>query len=316
MGNKNSKNNLGNNNLKVNINNLNEKSIEGWNLIDNSNKNQNQKIIENKGKKSISFFYNNTKQVIKYYGKFDPISTKKILKERFFIEESIDQIFFQDEEEDIIILNSNIPDNLSVQLFIQRDLIPKNPSKVLKIATNSKDNNNILKFHWVLENEERHLKFKDAIINKYTYKNTKIDEMHPSARSSVTFTTGVHFCVIRVGTFDSYECLRVVDDYSPDIYDEWSYNHNTLIGFSSNVEVPHKFGSTADVGIFIDMERKKCAFYNYEKKKIINCNNMVGKIKSDGVKIVAWLKRGFFGEKAGMTILNEGCIPIPDWVKI
>ena len=64
------------------------------------------------------------------------------------------------------------------------------------------------------------------------------------------------------------------------------------------------------------MERKKCAFYNYDKKKIIKHYNMVGKIKSDGVKIVAWLKRGFFGEKAGMTILNEGCIPIPDWVKI
>ena len=43
---------------------------------------------------------------------------------------------------------------------------------------------------------------------------------------------------------------------------------------------------------------------------------MKGKIKSDGVKIIAWLKRGTIKKERGMTILNEGCIPIPDWVKI
>ena len=42
---------------------------------------------------------------------------------------------------------------------------------------------------------------------------------------------------------------------------------------------------------------------------------MIGKIKSDAVKIIAWLKRGHYYEKEGMTILNEGCIPIPNWVK-
>ena len=42
---------------------------------------------------------------------------------------------------------------------------------------------------------------------------------------------------------------------------------------------------------------------------------MIGKIKSNAVKIIAWLKRGRYGEREGMTILNEGCIPIPNWVK-
>ena len=72
------------------------------------------------------------------------------------------------------------------------------------------------------------------------------------------------------------------------------------------------------------MEKKICAFYNYEKKEIINrgCNlsppeyiPIIGKIKSDGVKLYAWLKKSHCGEKEGMTILNEGCIPIPNWVK-
>ena len=41
-----------------------------------------------------------------------------------------------------------------------------------------------------------------------------------------------------------------------------------------------------------------------------------GKIKSDSVKIFGWIKGGDGNKKKGMTILNEGCIPIPDWVKL
>jgi hypothetical protein len=66
-----------------------------------------------------------------------------------------------------------------------------------------------------------------------------------------------------------------------------------------------------DIAIYIDMEKKKCKFYDYEKKKIL----LSGKINSDSVKLYAWLKRGCTDLTEGMTILNEGCIPIPDWVK-
>ena len=320
-------NNLKNKSTKETININNEKISQNKSQMNNQNQSQNKKnynLKENNEKKSIFFYHNNTKQTIKYYGKFNPISTKKILKDRFFIEEEIDQIFFQDKDGDILILNSNIPNNITVYLYIQKDLIPKNPSKTLKISNNIKLEKPLLKFHWILENEDKNRKYEDAIVNKYIYKNTKYDECHPSARSSVTFTTGVHFFVIRVGTFDSYECLRVVDDDSPDINDEWNYNHNTLIGFSCNLDIPHKYGDSVDIGILIDMEKKICAFYNYEKKEIINRGYsyypkeyipMIGKIKSDAVKIIAWLKRGHYYEKEGMTILNEGCIPIPNWVK-
>jgi hypothetical protein len=66
-----------------------------------------------------------------------------------------------------------------------------------------------------------------------------------------------------------------------------------------------------DIAIYIDMEKKKCRFYDYEKKKIL----LNGKINNDSVKLYAWLKRGNIREEKGMTILNKGCIPIPDWVK-
>ena len=129
--------------------------------------------------------------------------------------------------------------------------------------------------------------------------------------------------MIRVSTFTDYECLRVVDDDSPDINDVWDYDHKTLIGFSYQIYKLDKYGDSIDIGVLIDMENKKCAFYDYEKKDIINIgynpytkyNQMIGDIKSDRVKIIAWLKLDHYGEKQGLTILNEGCIPIPEWVK-
>ena len=34
-------------------------------------------------------------------------------------------------------------------------------------------------------------------------------------------------------------------------------------------------------------------------------------------KVVAWIKRDIQNKgKIGITILNEGCIPIPDWAKL
>ena len=75
------------------------------------------------------------------------------------------------------------------------------------------------------------------------------------------------------------------------------------------MERVHGLGINDDIAIYIDMDMKKCRFYNYDKKTII----LSGKINSDSVKLYAWKKSGGCG-KGGMTILNEGCIPIPDWV--
>ena len=41
-----------------------------------------------------------------------------------------------------------------------------------------------------------------------------------------------------------------------------------------------------------------------------------GKILSEKVKLVAWIKNDAVSENKGMTILNEGCIPLPDWLNI
>ena len=183
----------------------------------------------------------------------------------------------------------------------------------------------LMKFHWVLENEDENSRFKGCIVDKYIYKNINDSESHPQARCSITFKTGVYFFVIRVGSFGIYECLRVVEDDSPCIKKDWNYKHNTRIGFNFNFgSYPHSYGNSLDIGILIDMERKICSFYDYEKKKMITVGHnycppeiipLSGKIRNDGVKLVAWLKRGIISAERGITINNEGCIPIPDWVK-
>ena len=272
----------------------------------NNKKNKNNSIQNIQSiKKTIIFNYKGNQKVISFYNKFCEVSIKNILKKYFSIEESIDQIFFQDNDDDILILNSNIPNNISVNLFVRKDFIPKNPTKILNISNNIKNEQSLLKFHWVLENEEKNEKFKGCIKNKYIYVNISGD-IHPSVNSSISFTKGMHFFIIRVGTFQCYERLAIIND------DIKKYKYKTFIGFHYMhcLEGLYKYGNAADIAIFIDMDRKKCKFYDYEKKKILT----QGKIESDSVILNGWLKCGIRSEERGMTILNEGCIPIPNWV--
>jgi len=67
--------------------------------------------------------------------------------------------------------------------------------------------NNFSSIMKVIQNE-----IKDIIIDKYIYRNTKYAVVHPAVKSSVTFTTGIQFFVLRISTFTDYESLRIVDD--------------------------------------------------------------------------------------------------------
>ena len=273
-------NNINNDNLnnKVKSNKLKKSNSKKENIsLNNSQKKESK---NNNKLKSIKFFYNNKYKTIKYYDKFDQESAKKVLKSFFSIEESIEQIFFQDEEEDILILNSDIPDNILVNLFIRRDVFPKNPSNTLKITSEIPKEKSLLKFHWVLDSEEGNLKFKNSIVDKYIYRNTKYDVVHPAVKSSVTFTTGIHFFVLRISTFTAYESLRIVDD-TPTAYN-WGIEYKTSIGFLCEIHIDNlKYGQPFDMGILIDMDKKKCAFFDYDKKEIF-CEGgripMMGKI--------------------------------------
>ena len=70
-------------------------------------------------KNEINVYYKGVKQKIKYYGKFNDISIKKTIKQIFKINESIEQIYFQDEDGDILALNEDTPSGISVYLLNQ-----------------------------------------------------------------------------------------------------------------------------------------------------------------------------------------------------
>ena len=109
MGTKSSKSKQGKKEIKNNSKNKSSNIYKKKSSLETKNKKSEK---EKEKEKSIFIHYNGHIQPLKYHGKFDLVTTKKELKLKYFIEEPIEQIFFQDNEEDILILNQNIPDNI------------------------------------------------------------------------------------------------------------------------------------------------------------------------------------------------------------
>ena len=270
-------------------------------------------------KNEVNIYYKGIKQKIKYYGNFNEKSIKSTVKQVFKINEPLEQIYFQDEDGDILALDEQTPSGISIYIYVEPDAIPKNPSKELKISEKSE---NLLKFHWLIENgiEQYGLQNLNVIKDKYTYKTVNGNDIHPGVRSSCSFEKGKYFFVLRKSRLGAYTALAITKD---DINS--SYSRKNSIGiFDGYPEESYSTFFAKNLGIYIDMENKKCIFYDYDKKTKIkiqyyNSDKVIegyeAPIFSQKVKLVAWLKRsGCFGAEEGITILNKGCIPIPNWI--
>ena len=268
-------------------------------------------------KNEINVYYKGIKQRMKYFGNFNEKSIKSTVKQVFKINEPLEQIFFQDEDGDILALDEQTPSGISIYIYVEPDAIPKNPSNELKIAETSE---NLLKFHWVIENDielngDKNL---NVIQDKYTYKTVNDDDIHPGVRSSCSFEKGKYFFVLRKSRLGAYTALAITKD---EINSKYSRENSIGIfnGYPEDYELFAK-----NLGIYIDMENKRCIFYDYDKKTKIkiqyyNSNKQIvgyeAPIFSQKVKLVAWLKRNAVdGAEEGITILNKGCIPIPNWI--
>ena len=270
-------------------------------------------------KNHINIYYKGIKQTIKYYGNFNGKIIKSTVKQIFKINEPLEQIFFQDEDGDILALDEQTPSGISVYIFVEPDAIPKNPSTELDVP---KTTDNLLKFHWIVENdiEQCGNKNLNVIKDKYTYITVNDIDIHPGVRSSCSFEKGKHFFVLRKSQLNCYTMLGITkDDNSP-------YSRKNSIGiFDGGPDERISSYFATNLGIYIDMDNKKCIFYDYDKKEkykiIYYISNFESKeafeapILCQKVKLVAWLKRDACSGRNGITILNEGCIPIPDWVK-
>ena len=267
----------------------------------------------------INVYYKGIKQRIKYFGNFNEKSIKSTVKQVFKINEPLEQIFFQDEDGDILALDEQTPSGISIYIYVEPDAIPKNPSNELKIAETSE---NLLKFHWVIEDdiEQPGDKNLNVIQDKYTYRTVNDDDIHPGVRSSCSFEKGKYFFVLRKSRLGAYTALAITKD---EINSKYS-RENSIGIFDGHPEEYELFAK--NLGIYIDMENKKCIFYDYDKKTKIkiqyyNSNKQIvgyeAPIFSQKVKLVAWLKRNVVdGAEEGITILNKGCIPIPNWITL
>ena len=273
-------------------------------------------------KKEINVYYKGNKQTLKYYGSLEEDQIKKTLKQIFKIEEPIEQIYFKDEDDDILILNSQIPSGISIHLFVEPDSIPKNPSKALNVE--NKDG--LIKFHWIPEiSKSLDVNNKlNGIINKYLYTTVNDNEVHPHVRSSCTFEKGIHFFVLRKPILSYYSLLLICDENTNFVNYCFNNDQKAIGIFNGKPEENNYDLYTINLGILVDMEHKKCVFYNYDKKtkrKIIYIKNgkeeegFEAPIDFQKAKLLAWLKRDACNPgKKGITILNEGCIPVPSWV--
>ena len=97
-------------------------------------------------KNEINVYYKGVKQKIKYFGKFDESSIKSTIIQIFKIEKSLKQIYFYDENRDILCFNDQTPSGISIYIYLEPDSVPKNPSTALQV--NQKDTK-LIKFHWL-----------------------------------------------------------------------------------------------------------------------------------------------------------------------
>ena len=255
-------------------------------------------------KNEINVYYKGVKQVIKYFGKFNEIGIRKTIKQVFKIKESIEQIYFTDEDGDILSLNEDTPSGISVYIFVEPDAVPKNPSNEIKVP---KTEEKLIKFHWIPQytSDSCVNNGLTVIKNKYLYININDSDIHPGARSSCTFESGKHFLVLRKPRLDAYTMLVVADENKTSVY-----SSDSCIGYINGDNDEYDL-FCQNLGIFIDMDNKKCIFVDYDRKT----KKLEGTITFPKAKIFVWIKRGSCNEGEGISILNEGCIPIPDWVK-
>lgn len=130
------------------------------------------------------------------------------MKRIFHIKEDISNFFLQDSEGRIVILPKILPEELSVFLYVRPNETSDNQNK---INNNNQINNNDSSDH--ADNSDKWI-FKctkgteEQLINGVRYCHPskplpKSLEIHPCVKSSIEFSKGKHFCVIKL---DSHGC--------------------------------------------------------------------------------------------------------------
>lgn len=141
--------------------------------------------------KVLKIYYKGTCQELSVFDETPCEDVFGILKRVFRIQESIDQFFFQDSEGRIVVLPKKIPNELSLFLYVRQENSESNMQTTEKPT---------LKWRFICtQGTENQLV--DGI--RYSPINSPNEKYHPSIISSVSFSQGKHFTVIKL---DSHGC--------------------------------------------------------------------------------------------------------------
>jgi hypothetical protein len=248
-------------------------------------------------KKLVRAFYRGAEQRLKV---FDGTTENQILesiKKVFHIKSETERIFLQDEDGDILVFPSTIPNGLCVHIHVEPEFEPKETEQM-----HSPPNQDLLPgFKWnepFLKSNERSAVSSDG----YTLGNNECAST--SAVSTTEYKSGRLFFKMNVNV-GHYQYIGVVkSDYDgKEIIYESCYNASVV---ASHYFLKDLIGRTISFAVYVDFDQRFIEFFYLSDDKVRKRSKQP--IPSGPLKIYAYAK--YFG----FRLLEGGSSPIPPYI--
>lgn len=258
--------------------------------------------------KVLKVYYKGTCQEMSVSNGTSEEAIFKTMKRIFRIKEEIDQFFFQDSEGRILILPQDIPTELSLFLYVRDDF---NKDDTIPQPSSS------LKWKFICSKGiESQLK---NDIHLYPF-NSPDKNTYPSVISSINFSQGKHFTIIKV---DSHGCgcLGIgIPGFPPEYYN-YGYlrKNNTQEAEFVFIREYDTNQLTKMTGIAIDCDSKICYFVDVDPNSFQPLN-IIEKVTDipNSILIFASIKSWyciFSGPYTGITLVKDS-LTFPDLSKL
>jgi len=247
--------------------------------------------------KSLNVYYQSIKQVFKVYDHTSESKIKETIKNSFNIDTNASNIFFLDEDGDILILPDCIPDKLSVHLHVRYPIIAE-PKKSIEKGL-------LPGFYWKSSSNGDFIRDNGSTLfveqDQYT---------NPGVYSSTSYTSGKLFCTFRTDASGPYMSFGILESKKAKVKDV-AYMHNNMgiysTGYANGFDLKN---STCDFALYLDMDDHSAYFYvknEHSKYSLFACVEDI----PQKIKIFAWIKSRFMSGTTGLKILNGGSESIP-----
>ncbi|OHT00602.1 hypothetical protein TRFO_32719 [Tritrichomonas foetus] len=258
------------------------------------------KITNTQQKKTLNVYYQSILQKLKVFDNTSEEAIFLTIMRIFQIEADIKDVFFQDEDGDILILPSIIPDNLSVYVYIRPTYKDHSGNDTIENNNKNKTQKEEAKDSSLLPG------FKWDKTNRYLLK-----ENFDLSLSSRTYTQGKLYCKFLIKTMGSpYQAIGLhnADIKHLEMFPESS--DDPLYHLTCYDDPPFLVGPSSEVkefSMFIDMDNSEVTFIQISNGKVVK--NEKHKIQFKNVQIIGYSKHGF------IQIIEKGSSPIPSFLE-